>query len=184
MVSLTSLWLPIALSAVAVFMASFLIHMILGYHRSDFRKLPAEDQVMEGLRAAGIPPGNYFMPHAGSPEAMKTPEYIEKKKRGPVALLTIIGAPSMGRSLVQWFVYCLVVSVFAGYVAGRALGSGAESAEVLRFAGTTAFAGYALALWQNSIWYKIAWSTTIKQTFDGLVYGLVTGAIFLWLWPT
>jgi hypothetical protein len=182
-VPLTSLWLPIIASAVAVFLASFLIHMVLRYHRSDFRKVPAEDAVMEGLRSAGVPPGNYFMPHAGSPEAMKSPEYREKKNRGPVAVLTIMGSPSMGRSLVQWFVYCIVVSVFAAYLAGRALSPGAEFAEVVRFAGTTAFVGYALAVWQNSIWYKIAWSTTIKSTFDGLIYGLSTGAVFAWLWP-
>ena len=183
MVALTSLWLPIVLSAVAVFLASFLIHMVLRYHRSDFRKLPAEDQVMDGLRNAGIPPGNYFMPHAASPAAMKEPAYIEKKNRGPIAVLTVMGSPSMGRSLAQWFVYCLVVSVFAAYVAGRALSAGAEYPDIVRFAGTTAFVGYALALWQNSIWYKIAWSTTLKQTLDGLVYGLLTGTVFGWLWP-
>ena len=25
--------------------------------------------------------------------------------------------------------------------------------------------------------------TTIKNTFDGLVYGLLTGGVFGWLWP-
>ena len=55
---------------------------------------------------------------------------------------------------------------------------------VFRFAGTTAFLCYAVALWQNSIWDKRAWSTTAKSTFDGLVYALVTAGVFGWLWPS
>jgi hypothetical protein len=73
----------------------------------------------------------------------------------------------MGKSLALWFVYSLVVGGFAGYVAGRALPPGAEYLDVFRFAGTTAFIGYAVALWQNSIWYNRKWSTTLKNTFDG-----------------
>ena len=37
MVSLADLWLPILLSAVLVFVASSLIHMVLGWHRHDFK---------------------------------------------------------------------------------------------------------------------------------------------------
>jgi hypothetical protein len=54
---------------------------------------------------------------------------------------------------------------------------------VFRFAGTTAFIGYSVALWQMSIWYRRAWSTTIKATVDGLIYALLTAGVFGWLWP-
>ena len=54
---------------------------------------------------------------------------------------------------------------------------------VFRFAGATAFIGYAVALWQMSIWYRRAWSTTIKATVDGLIYALLTAGTFGWLWP-
>jgi hypothetical protein len=106
-------------------------------------------------------------------------------ERGPVAFLTVIesGPPSMGKQLLQWFLYCIVVGLFAAYVAGRALAPGAEYLAVFRFAGTTAFVGYALALWQNSIWYRRAWSITLKSTFDGLVYAFLTAGVFGWLWP-
>jgi hypothetical protein len=183
MVPVMSLWAPILLSAVLVFVASSILHMVLPYHRSDYRRVPAEDELMESLRKLAVPPGNYMMPYAGSPGAMKDPAFIEKKKRGPVALLTVMKDPSMGASLTQWFIYCVVVSVLAAYIAGRALGPGAEYLSVFRFAGCTAFVGYALALWQNSIWYKIAWSTTLKSNIDSLVYGLLTGGAFGWLWP-
>src|SRR5688572_10091292 len=125
-----SLWIPILLSAVVVFVASFVLHMLLPHHRKDFSKVPSEDAAMEAIRGLGIPPGNYMMPHAGSPKAMKDPAFIEKKNRGPIATLTVMGNPSFGKSLVQWFFYCIVVGVVAAYIAGRALGPGAEGVEV------------------------------------------------------
>ena len=184
-VSVLSLWLPILLSAVIVFAASSVIHMVLTYHRADFGKVPSEDAVMDALRKFSIPPGDYMMPHAGSPSAMKAPEFAEKINKGPVAVITVMpsGQMGIGTSLVQWFIYSIVVSVFAGYVAARALGPAANYLAVFRFVGTTAFVGYGLALWQNSIWYKRAWSTTIKSTIDSLVYGLLTAGTFGWLWP-
>jgi hypothetical protein len=184
-VSLVSLWVPILLSAVLVFVVSSVIHMMLGYHASDFAKVPSEDGVMDAVRPFNIPPGDYMMPHAGSSAAMKDPAYLEKHKRGPVATMTVFpsGELAMGSSLVQWFLYAVVVSLFAAYVAGRALGPGAPYLEVFRFAGVVAFAGYALALPQQSIWFKRKWSTTLKSAFDGLVYALITAGTFGWLWP-
>ena len=184
MVPVASLWIPIVLSAALVFVASALLHMVLTYHRSDFGPMPDEDRVMGLLREVGVGSGDYMVPHAATPEAMKDPAFVEKRERGPVAVITVFkGSGSMGTSLAQWFVFCLVVSVFAAYVAGRALGPGAEYLDVFRFSGTTAFAGYALAQWQNSIWYKRPWSTTIKNTVDGLIYALLTAGVFGWLWP-
>jgi len=72
----------------------------------------------------------------------------------------------------------------AAYIAGRALEPGAHYLSVFRFAGATAFFGYAFALMQQSIWYKRAWGTTFKSTFDGLIYALLTAGTFGWLWPS
>ena len=183
MVPVTSLWLPILLSAVIVFVASSLIHMVLRYHRTDYSQLPKEDAVMDALRSA--PPGDYMFPWGSGPSAMKDPAFVEKMKRGPVGVLTLLTprAPSMGPYLARWFVYCIVIGIFAAYIAGRALTSGASYLEVFRFAGCTAFVGYALALWQNTIWYGRKWTTTLKLNLDGLIYGLLTGGTFGWLWP-
>ncbi len=185
MVPIMSLWIPILLAAVLVFVASSIIHMLLPYHRTDFGKVPAEDEVMAALREFSIPPGDYVIPCAGSAKEMKTPEFIEKATKGPVAFVTVMpsGMPKMGASLALWFVYSVVVGIFAAYIAGRALGPGAEYLSVFRFAGCTAFVGYALALWQNSIWYKRAWGSTLKSTFDSLIYALLTAGAFGWLWP-
>jgi len=185
MVSLTSLWIPIVLSAVIVFVVSSIIHMVLPYHRTDVRKVPKEDELMDALRSLDLPPGDYAVPHAGSTEGMRKPEFVEKMKRGPIAYLTVApgAAPSMATPLLLWFLYSVVVSLFAGYIAGRALPPGAHYLAVFRFVGAAAFMGYSLALLQNSIWYKRNWGTTLKSVVDGLLYALFTAGTFGWLWP-
>lgn len=185
MVPIPSLWVPILLSATFVFIASSIIHMVLPFHRSDHRKLPDEEGAMDALRKFGIPPGDYVFPCGEGPRAMKDPSFREKWSRGPVGMMTVVesGPPAMGKSLALWFVYCVAVGVFAAYVAGRALGPGAHYLKVFRFAGVTAFCGYSLALWQNTIWYRRNWTTTLKSNVDGLVYGLLTAGCFGWLWP-
>jgi hypothetical protein len=185
MVPVLSLWLPILLSAVFVFVVSSIIHMVLAYHQTDFKPVPNEEQVMAALRPFNIPPGDYIMPRAVHPKEMSAPGFQEKLRQGPVALFTVYpnGPFNMGSSLAQWFVYTVVVSLFAAYLTGRAVGPGTEYLDVFRFAGTAAFLGYALALWQSTIWLKRSWSTTLKSTFDGLVYALVTAGTFGWLWP-
>jgi len=185
MTGLAVLWLPILVSSVLVFVVSSAIHMASPWHKSDYPKLPNEGRVMDALRPLAIPAGDYMMPRASSRQEMRSPEFAEKMKKGPVMMLTVWpgGSMAMGTQLVQWFLYSIVVGCFAGYVAGRALPPGAEFWRVFRFAGVTAFVGYSLALWQMSIWYRRAWATTIKASVDGVIYALLTAAAFGWLWP-
>src|SRR5262249_46508518 len=149
-----SLWLPILMSAVFVFVASSIIHMVLPYHRSDMRKVPQEDEVLSALRRFNIPSGDYGMPHPGSHEGLRKPEFIEKMKQGPIVLMTVAAgsSPSMTTPLVLWFLYSILVGAFAGYIAGSALGPGTQYLSVFRVVGTAAFMGYSFALLQHSIW--------------------------------
>jgi hypothetical protein len=112
-----------------------------------------------------------------------SPEFVEKLKRGPVLVMTVSpNVPmSMSKPLVQWFIYTVVVSALAAYVAGNALPADASYLAVFRIAGTTAFIAYAVGLWQQTIWYNRPLSTTLKLTLDGLIYGLLTGGAFGWL---
>jgi hypothetical protein len=187
MVPVTSLIIPIVASSVLVFLASFVIHMVLTYHRSDLRKLSdqQEDQVLETVRRLNLSPGDYGVPHPGSPDRMKDPAFLAKIKKGPIVLMNVSpgSAPTLGKSLAQWFVYTIVIGFFAAYVTGRAIGPGADYLTVFRFVGTTAFMGYSLALVHESIWYKRSWVRTAKSMFDGLVYSLLTAGVFGWLWP-
>jgi hypothetical protein len=185
MTSVLGLWLPILLSAVLVFVASSLIHMVLPWHKSDYPRLANEDALRDALRPLALPPGDYFVPRPATRDDLKSPEFAEKVKQGPVFVMTVMpnASFSMGRNLSMWFVYCLVVSLFAAYVASRTLAPGTPYPQVFRITGVTAFVGYALALWQMSIWYRRAWSLTIKATFDGLVYAMLSAGAFGWLWP-
>lgn len=185
MTELTALWLPILVSAVLVFLASAVIHMLMPWHKGDYPPVPNEEGVMASLRPHAIPPGDYMLPRAASPEDMRSEAFAEKLRQGPVMMLTVMpnGPVTMGRTFVLWFVYLIVVGVFAGYITGRALPPGSDYRSVFRFAGATAFIGYALALWQMSIWYRRSWSTTLKATADGLIYALLTAGTFGWLWP-
>jgi hypothetical protein len=179
------LWLPILLSSVLVFVVSSIIHMASPWHKSDYPKMPNEDRVRDALRPLAIPPGDYMVPRPSSRQELGAPEFQEKLKEGPVFVVTVMpnGPSGIGRNLAFWFVYLLVVGVFAAYIAGRALPPRADYLNVFRFAGATAFIAYSLALWQMTIWYRRSWITTLKSTVDGLIYALLTAGVFGWLWP-
>jgi hypothetical protein len=184
MVTITSLVGPILVAAVLVFVASSIIHMVLGYHAGDYRKLPAEDDVLDAFRGFNIPPGEYAAPRPESMSAMNDPAFVEKVKRGPVVLLTLSASGlNVGASLAQWFVYIVVVGVFVAYVTGRVYGPGTDYLDVFRLSGTAAFLAYAMALPQHSIWFRRRWRTTLVAMVDGMIYALLTAGAFGWLWP-
>lgn len=183
MVSLVDLWLPILLSAVLVFVASSIIHMVLRWHDADFQKLAAEDAVMDALRPFDLAPGEYVAPRPDSMAHMSSPEFKAKQARGPRFSLTVLRESSFARGLALWFVFCIVIAVFAAYVAALTLPAGAPYMTVFRVTSTVAFAGYVLALWHNWIWYSSGFGATARSTIDGLVYALLTGGAFGWLWP-
>ena len=185
MVSLSDLWIPILVSAVAVFVASSIIHMVLPYHRSDYKPIPKEEAFLDAVRQFDIPPGDYLAPRPASRADMSDPRFIERVKRGPWTMMTIMpgGSMGMGKQLVQWFLYCLLVSILSAELGHEALARNAGVEEVCFFVGTAAFMGYALALLQSSIWYRRNWLTTLKAVFDGFIYALITGQTFGWIWP-
>jgi hypothetical protein len=181
-----SLWLPVLVSAVAVFVASSLVHMVLPWHKNDYARVPDEEAARSAIGPLAIPPGDYMMPRPMSRAEMSSEAFKEKHRQGPNVIMTVLpnGDWSMGRNLTLWFLYLVVVSIFSAYLAGRALPATAETMQILRFVSATAFISYSVALWQMSIWYRRSWSTTIKANIDGLIYAFITGGIFCWLWPT
>jgi len=184
MVPLSALWLPIVVSAVVVFVASSVMHMLLPYHRTDYRQLPDEDKVLGSLRGAGLTRGLYIFPF-GTHQDMKTPAMQEKYKQGPVGMMTVFpsGPPVMPKFLGLWFLFCLIIAFFVAYLTGHTVASGANYLVVFRVAGTAAFLGYGLGHISDGIWKGQTWSFTIKEVVDGLIYGLLTAGTFGWLWP-
>jgi hypothetical protein len=184
MVSLAALWLPIVLSAVIVFIVSSIMHTVLTYHRGDYGKLPDEDKVLAALRSAGPKPGLYIFPFCTHKE-MKLPATIEKYKVGPVGRISVLpsGPPALPKFLVKWFIYCLLIGFFVAYLTAHTVAPGARYLAVFRVAGTAAFLAYGLGHLSDGIWKGETWSATLKEVFDGLVYGLLTAGTFGWLWP-
>ena len=183
MVTILDLWLPIVLSGVAIFFLSFIVWMVLPHHRSDWAKMPDEDAAMNTL--GDIPSGQYTFPHCGSPEMMKDPEWVKKAEDGPSGLLVIRprGPMNMGKSMFVSFVYNIVIGIVVAYLATIAFERGEDALTVFRFTATTAFLGCAGALGWNAIWFSHSWSSTLKSACDGLLYGIATGLIFMWMWP-
>ena len=184
MVPLSSLWLPILLAAIIVFIASSIMHTVLKYHQSDYRRLPQEDKLLAEMRSAGLTRGMYIFPFSLHKE-MKTPTTIEKYKQGPVGMMTVFpsGPPAMPKFLIQWFVFCVIIGVFVAYLTGRTVAPGASYLIVFRVAGCSAFMAYGLGHISDGIWKGQTWSATTKEVLDGLVYALLTAGTFGWLWP-
>lgn len=185
MTDLLQLWMPIIVSAVIVFIASSIIHMGPFWHKNDYPAPPQQDRMLEALRPFNLVPGEYCLPRADTMAEMSTPEFVAKLERGPVLMMTVKpnGPWSMGRCLTLWFIFSAVVSLFAGYIASRSLGTDAHYLRVFQVVGAAAFIGYALGLWQMWIWYGRSLGMTLKATFDGLIYACLTAGTFGWLWP-
>ncbi len=185
MVTLGALWLPILLSAVFVFILSALVHMVLKYHASDYKKLANEDAVRTAIRSSNSEPGQYFIPYCASPKDANTPEMQQKFKEGPVGMITLKqpGPMTMGPNLAQWFVFTVIVSVLVAYAVCHMLAPGVPFRHVFRIVGSVAILAYAIGHVPAAIWMGKPWSVALKEVFDGVLYGLVTAATFAWLWP-
>ena len=185
MISLTQLWLPILLSAVAVFFASSLIHMVFKWHQSDYFKLANEDDVRAVIRAANAPPGLYLIPHVLEGAECKKPEVLSKFAEGPVGFITLrpVGPPSIGKPLVQWFALIVVVAVVVAALAAWTLPKNASFMTVTTIVGAITLLAYATGGPINGIWMGKPWRSAFKEVLDGLVYAVVTALVFAWLWP-
>jgi hypothetical protein len=180
-----SLWLPVVVSAVAVWIVSAIVHMVLRYHRADIKGLPDEESVAAALRKSPPAPGLYFIPHCADMSQLKDPAVRKKFEQGPVAILTLRrnGLPPLGASLAQWFLLCFLVSFAIGYIARHTLLAGADGLAVMRLTGTVAFLAYGCGYLQDSIWKSVPWSNTLRSLLDAVLYALTTGLVFRLLWP-
>lgn len=172
--------MPILVSAVFIFFASFFTHMVFPHHKSEFLKLPNEDAVMESL--SSILPSRYMFPRPESMKDIKSPEYDAKAAKGPNGLLVIYSGPhNMGQNLMLTFLFYLLVGVFVGYLGWHAISAGSAFADRFRFCAVAAFAAHGLGWMSYFIWFK--YGKFWPNFFDSVGYALITGATFAWLWP-
>lgn len=196
---LPALWLPILLSAVAVWFVSMIVWTALPHHKGDFVGLPespgleggqvgGEDAFMEFIRKSGIPPGNYMFPDARTRAAMSSAKVQTAWEKGPVGHLSVWPTPlTMGGKLVGTFVVYLVVSAFIAGLTRAALppvaGASPSFAKVFEFAGAAGVLAYCFSSLPTAIWWSAYKRTMVANVIDGVIYAAITGAIFAWLWP-
>jgi len=182
---IAELWIPIVLSAVLIFIASSLVHMVFKWHNSEYGKLPDEDAVRAALNAGSPKPGLYVIPHCLDMKDMGTPEMQKKFVDGPVGFVTLRapGPMKMGGALGGWFVYLLVVCTIAAYVARRSLPVNPDFHEVARVIAALSLLAYGAGSVQNGIWMGKPWSAVAKEVLDAIIYAAIAGTTFGLLWP-
>ncbi len=190
---LNSLWLPIVASASAAWIASALAWMVIGHHKRDWKEIPNEQEFIAVVKRMGIAPGSYGFPEfrrlAGMSKAGKQAKWDEMQK-SPIGLLRVWGPIHMGRNMLLTLVVTLVVSLLIGYLGWQALPHGTaagearpEFAKSMQVLGTAGILAYCFAGLQNDIWFQRSIREIVTGLIDGVVCGLLTGAVFAWLWP-
>jgi hypothetical protein len=177
---LPTLWLPILLSGIALFFASFVSWMLSGLHKRDWIKMSSEEEFLKTARAIGLAPGNYMFPAAETPEEMKSAAHQEKWKQGPRGILTVFGEVNMGANLALTIAYFLVTSFLIAYLATIVLKPGADALTVFRFFSTAGLLTYLSAIVQHAIWFRCR---IVGHVIESIAYAAILGGIFAALWP-
>lgn len=185
LIEFKALLLPSLVSAVLVFIASSLVHMVIQWHKSEYRRLSNEDEVRAVLNKGGATAGQYVTPHCQDSKSMEDAAMQQKMSEGPIAVLWLRqpGPMKLGPFLVKWFAYTFALSLLAGYVASITCTSGAPYMTVFRIVAVSAWLGYAGMGPTYGIWKGQPWIAVLKEAVDGLVYALLTAGAFGWLWP-
>jgi hypothetical protein len=185
MVDLASLWLPIIVSAVVIFFASFLAWTVLPHHKTEWKNLPDEDGFFKALADLGVKPGQFMFPHCGGGGGHKDPEFQKKWEAGPWGSVCLWAKPpNFARNLILVFIFYLVVGLFVGYLGRLALPADPDFRMVFRFTGTAAVMAYTLGSIPHSIFFGATAHSFWSNLIDGIVYGLLTGVVFALLWPS
>lgn len=179
-----SLWMPILLSAAAVFISSCLIWMVLPFlHKNDYKGLPKEDAFLAAIREQNAAPGLYMFPWCDHGN-MKDPAIMARYNAGPWGLVTLRGAKfSMGTTMPLWIGYTVVVSAVVGYIASLGLAPGASTMDIVRMVGSVSLAVWVVSAGPGCIWEGKPLSNTLHHMVDGVIYSAATAAVFAWLWP-
>ena len=175
-----NLILPIVLSGVALFFASFLSWMVLQLHKPDWVKLAQQDKFMEAVRGCDLSLGSYVFPGCSSPEEMKSEEFQKKLDAGPCGFMTVTRKVNMGRNLGLTFAYFLVASFCLAYLTTLAIQPGADFMKVFRFVSTAGFLTFFSAIVPHAVWFKCR---IVGHLIESIAFAAIIGAIFGAMWP-
>src|SRR5262245_24596021 len=179
--SLASLWLPIIVSGIALFFASWAAWMLLPHHKPEWKGLPNEDAVLNTLRTTSVPPGQYMFPYSCKPEDWKSEEFKRKREAGPTGTLTVWKKPpNMGLNMLCTWLFFTIANFVIAYLAATVIKPGADFMFVFRFVGTAGILTYGTANILNGIWFG---RKMVADIIDGIAYGLITGLVVAAMWP-
>ena len=184
--ALLHLWLPILLAAVVVFIISSLVHMVFKYHASDYGTVSNEDAIRAAIRAGNPAPGRYVVPFCKDMKDMGSAAMQQKYREGPVGHVTLgpTGMPVLGKFLALWFVWTLIVSIVAAYLAVRLLGLDPGHVRgAAKLVAAVTFIAHGFGTVTESIWGMRPWSSSAKYLLDAALYAVGSGFVFFWLWP-
>jgi hypothetical protein len=179
------LLLPIVAAAVAVFIVSIVVHMAMPWHKSDYANMPDEAAAIAAIASLNLAPNDYAVPNPRLPSGVRNPDFIAQFERGPTFHMTMIpsGGMHMGKYMGAWFGFMLLIAAIAGCVTSAIVPPGGNLHAVFHFSAIVTACSYGFGGWTQSIWYHQKWSTAFKGTFDAILYGLATGAVFMLMWP-
>ena len=177
--------MALILAAVLVFIASSLVHMVFKWHNSDYLKLGNEDEVRAAIRKTSPGPGQYVIPHCIDMKEVQSPEMQKKFIEGPVGFVVLRqpGPPTMGGHLAKWFGLNLLVAGAVACILCTTIAPGAGGHRVFHIAVLATFIAYGAGAISDGIWKGEPWKSVFKDLLDALIYGLVSGVAFCWLWP-
>lgn len=181
---LAGLWIPIVISALAVFTVSSVGRVLVWHRLRNWKALPEEAATVEHLQKSGIAPGLYRFPETHPHNSAEAEESrLHRMNTGPWGTVNIRARqPSPGSALVQSLAFCLVTSVFVAYLATLALDPGDEFSEVFQVSGTAGLMAYAFGGVPNAIWLGQSFRSTVMDVVDGVILGLITGVVFAAFW--
>lgn len=180
----SSLWLGILAASVALWIYGALAWMVLPQHKNDFKKLPDDDTVLEFVRRLNLPPGTYGYPNFVSHSEAQKPEMKAKFERGPMGLLSVWSPPRMGVNMALNFVFYIVACSLIAYLASASgLPRGAGFGKVMQIVGTAGVLTFSFSAIPGMIWFQANKAAILSHVLDGVVMGLITGAVFALLWP-
>lgn len=206
---LTHLWLPILVSGVAVWFASAIGWMAVGHHNKDRDAIPAgqEQAFMDTIKRMNIGPGNYGFPDfcQNHDKNLSREERRAAMKalydRRPMGTLRVWGEVNMGMNMLLTLVFYIITSAVIAYLAWAALPHAAgalptgvappgtaslgapSAAKIFQVVGTAGVLAYCFASFPNDLWFQLKRRAMLLNWIDGIVFGLITGAVFAWLWP-
>lgn len=184
MEEISAISLPILLSGIAVFMASFLAWVVIGHHKRDWSELPEEEATIDLLQKSGTKAGQYAFPMLRTEKHMADESKLQRLESGPWGTVNVWARPaSLSRNLLQSFVFYLTTSLFVGYLGTLSLDPGASFSRVFQVTGTAGILAYAFGGIPNAIWFGTHFRTALMDVIDGICFGLITGLIFASMWP-